>query len=94
MGFTLGPLVGQVLYSTYGFKICFMLVSAILLIPMALIPFMQFSKEEFSNLSRDKSLNEDFGYSKILWNRRTLTTLFSMYVCIVCMIFYEPLLTN
>jgi len=71
-----------------------MLISAILLIPMSLIPFMHFTKEEFSNLSRDKSLTEDLSYTKLLLNRRTLTTLFSMYACIVCMIFYEPLLTN
>lgn len=71
-----------------------MLISAILLIPMSLIPFMQFTKEEFSNLSRDKSITEDLSYTKLLWNKRTLTTLLSMYACIVCMIFYEPLLTN
>ena len=94
VGFTLGPLVGQVLYAEYGFKTCFMLVSAILLLPMTLIPFMQFSKEEYSNLSRDKSLHEDVTYRRLLMNKRTFVMLSALYACIVCMIFYEPLLTN
>lgn len=94
LGFTLGPLIGQVLYSHYGFAKCFLIISTILFIPLGLIFLMQFSKEEQDNLSRDKSHIEELTYKKLLSNRRTLTTLFVLFGCIVCMIFYEPLLSN
>ncbi|TNV79136.1 hypothetical protein FGO68_gene9708 [Halteria grandinella] len=95
VGFTLGPLIGQVLYAQYGFKTCFIVVSAILLIPMGFIWTMEFQKEDFTNKSRDRSvLGLDLTYGQLLMNKRTLWSLGSMYLCIVCMIFYEPLLTN
>jgi Na+/melibiose symporter-like transporter len=95
VGFTLGPLIGQVLYAEYGFKTCFMMVSGILLIPMCFIWTMEFQKEDFANKSKDRSmLGLDLTYRELLMNKRTLWTLSTMYLCIVCMIFYEPLLTN
>jgi len=42
LGFTLGPLIGQILYANYGFAKCFLIISSILLGPMGLIYFMSF----------------------------------------------------
>jgi ABC-type microcin C transport system permease subunit YejB len=61
---------------------------------MGLIYLMEFSKEDYVNMSRDRSLNEEVTYWKLLNNSRTLTTISTLYACIVCMVFYEPLLTN
>lgn len=62
---------------------------------MGFIWTMEFQKEDFTNKSRDKSvLGYDLTYRELLLNKRTLWSLGSMYLCIVCMIFYEPLLTN
>ena len=96
VGFTLGPIIGQVLYAAYGFQKCFLIVSAILILPMGLIYTMQFSKEESVNLSRsrDRSNVDEVTYWKLLNNSRTMTALGALYACIVCMVFYEPLLTN
>ena len=55
VGFTLGPIIGQVLYSQYGFKSCFIILSCVLVLPMGLIWLMEFKKEEFVNMSRDRS---------------------------------------
>ena len=71
LGFTLGPLIGQVVYSHYGFAKCFLIISSILLFPMILIMFMTFDKERLDNLSRDKSHVEELTYKKLLSCQRT-----------------------
>jgi MFS family permease len=64
IGFTLGPLIGQLLYAKYGFKYCFLILSGILTLPMPLIYFMSFAKEEQLNISREKSkiIEEEITY--------------------------------
>jgi len=37
LGYAAGPLIGQVLYSQYGFKDCFVVLACILVVPMILI---------------------------------------------------------
>ena len=97
IGFTLGPLIGQLLYAKYGFRYCFLILSGILTLPMPLIYFMSFAKEEQLNMSREKSkiIEEEITYRQIIFgNKRTLIHLLMIFGCIVCMIFYEPLLSN
>ena len=95
LGFTLGPLIGQVLYAKYGFKVCFLVISSILAVPLLLIGSLKFTKEDYINQSRDRSrYNENLTYFNMLRNKRTITCLAALFACIVCMIFYEPLLTN
>lgn len=55
---------------------------------------MEFEKERLDNLSRDKSHIEDLTYKKLFSCKRTKVTLGVLFSCIVCMIFYEPLLSN
>ena len=64
IGFTLGPLIGQLLYAKYGFRDCFLILSGILTLPMPLIYFMSFAKEEQLNMSREKSkiIEEEITY--------------------------------
>ena len=65
---------------------------------MVLIVFMRFSKEDHVNKSREKSKiieDEDaLTYTKIMSSKRTFTNMVMLFSCIVCMIFYEPLLSN
>jgi MFS family permease len=53
IGFKLGPLIGQLLYAKYGLRDCFLILSCILTLPMPLIYFMTFAKEEQLNMSRE-----------------------------------------
>jgi len=46
------------------------------------------------NLSRDKSHIEELTYKRLLSIKRTQIALGVLFSCIVCMIFYEPLLSN
>lgn len=97
LGFTLGPLIGQLLYAKYGFRYCFLILSGILTLPMPLIYFMSFAKEEQLNMSREKSkiIEEEITYRQMIYgNKLTLIHLLMIFGCIVCMIFYEPLLSN
>lgn len=97
IGFTLGPLIGQLLYAKYGFRYCFLILSGILTLPMPLIYFMSFAKEEQLNMSREKSkiIEEEITYGQMIFgNKRTVIHLTMIFGCIVCMIFYEPLLSN
>jgi hypothetical protein len=55
---------------------------------------MTFEKERLDNLSRDRSYIEDITYKRLLSCKRTQITLGVLFACIVCMIFYEPLLSN
>lgn len=85
------------MYAKYGFRYCFLILSAILTLPLTLIFFMSFEKEEFLNQSREKSkiIEEEVTYGQMLFgNKRTITHLSMIFACIVCMIFYEPLLSN
>jgi MFS family permease len=48
LGFAAGPLIGQVLYTHYGFQECFVYLSFILLVPMCLICFLKFTRKELT----------------------------------------------
>lgn len=64
---------------------------------MTLIIFMSFTKEEQLNMSREKSkiMEEEVTYGQMIFqNKRNMIHLSMMFGCIVCMIFYEPLLSN
>ena len=94
LGFTLGPLLGQVIYAQYGFAKCFLIISSILVFPMILIFFMTFEKERMDNLSRDRSHIEDLTYRRLFGVKRNQVSVGVLVACIICMIFYEPLLSN
>jgi MFS family permease len=95
LGFTLGPLVGQVIYAHYGFARCFLILSWILIFPMILILFMKFEKESSENLTRDgPSHREELTYKRLLGVKRNQVTLAVIVSCIICMMFYGPLLSN
>jgi len=52
LGFAAGPLIGQVLYSQYGFQECFVVLAYILVVPMILIWFLKFTRKE-STVAQD-----------------------------------------
>jgi MFS family permease len=52
LGFAAGPLIGQVLYSKYGFQECFYCLSYILMVPMILIWVLKFTRKE-STIAED-----------------------------------------
>ena len=95
VGFTLGPLLGEILYDEVGFRDCFFYVSLLLLWPILLIAFLKFEKEDITEVHAvEEEFKKDLTYIKLICNKRTGIALFTLYCCIVCMIFFEPLLTN
>ena len=67
LGFTLGPLIGQVIYAHYGFARCFLILSSVLICPMILIFFMKFEKESSDNQNKDgPSHREELTYKRLL----------------------------
>jgi predicted MFS family arabinose efflux permease len=46
IGFAAGPLIGQLLYSKYGFQECFYYLSYMLMIPLLLIWFLKFTRKD------------------------------------------------
>ena len=53
VGFTLGPLIGEILYAEVGFRDCFFYVSLILLPPILLIPFLKIEKEPINEVVKE-----------------------------------------
>jgi MFS family permease len=95
LGFTLGPLLGQVIYAHYGFARCFLILSSVLICPMILIFFMKFEKENVGSTPKDSlSHGEELTYKRLLGVKRNQVTLGVIVSCIICMMFYGPLLSN
>lgn len=101
-GLMLGPVIGQALYSVLDFEYTFYCTSGILCIPFICVVFLIPSKLNRTNQERNDSMTSSqrrenqkrVTYKMMLLNKRVLMASVSSLVSMVCMLFYDTILSD